>query len=1031
MRHRLLWLVLVVIAAAAPHARADDAGVSVAEPADAGVVDAGVVADAGVAADAVDERTIQLEALLRLELPKDNIADLVGVDLDDDAAVAEAAAGLRAELAVIDAAAAAAAAAAVDAGPDAGAISPSVPPTEAASTRLRRLRLTVLELPASVRSELLRRQREQRRQAQEARAVEAERAASAAAIRAAQEAADVASGRGRAIAEARVTLERLRAEQAEGRARLAADAAELEALGAAWRKQLNEVSAQLDAANAAAAVDVVYDRLVQELSEMRATLAAATANYVAVVDGRRAPELQLPSALSADQELAVTELRAMAAELNTNAQTLDDEARASARVRAERAADVLDELNGMRLTALGRLSPQKRDQILGFGETGLKQLRREVEHAVVVARFLWRVEVPAAGGHARSLSAFTLTRVSLQAMAIVLVLVLAANVARRGRRWLEALKVISARLLGRRVLTRWVATIVSAFEAVWGELVVVVAVLVIGQLASSALEYAAGSITFGLILAWAILRLVVAVVHQTIRFLARPQLGALSPERSAKAFASVRFVGRAIFTLFIFLNTTEALVGRGSLYSVATRVGVVLSLPVALLLIRRWQDDIAETYLRLQPKGRLAHAVRQTRERWFNFVVVLGAFGVVASQAILAVASRFILNFDQTRKALAFVFRRRLERKAREQPEPVSTVLPDDVQRALVVKPADEGDVIAERLIDLDETVADVVAFAAGKSIARSTLVIGQAGFGKTTWLMALERRARAEAETLEVTTCALQGRVLDERGVVVAVAKACGFEDVYTVGRLVASLRGGPKRLLIIDDAHLLWLRGVHERAAWRALQSLIFAVADHVFVAVACDAWTFAHVAWADGDGVRTERTVTLTPWSEAEIRTLLQGRTTRCGHVVLYDDLVIATADSDNRELQLLTTAQEYTRLLWDFAEGNPATALDAWRRSLRAVSLKTLAVRLFSQPPEQVLEQLSSVGRFALASVMWNGAVRAPDAARALRLPPGHVRDTMMRLERAGVLEKASGGFRVSTTWWSVTVRYLRRKHLLAD
>ncbi len=696
---------------------------------------------------------------------------------------------------------------------------------------------------------------------------------------------------------------------------------------------------------------------------------------------------------------------------------------------AEETYATLRERNSARLDAFKNVTPKKRSRLLGLGDEGLTQLLHEVDHASVVGQFLWFIEVPALRSHLQSLPGLTVTRLSIYAFFLAATAATAVVTVRRGRRVLQASKVLAARLLGKSIITRGVIVVMSALEAVWGSAVVLVAVLIAGTILAPAREFAPVAIAYEIAFAWALLRLIVRCVHESIRWLARPQLGALSTELSAHAFSSVRFVGRYVFSLYVFVSASEAIVGRGYLYNVAVLLGVLLTVPVSLLVIRSWQDDISDTYLRLAPQGRLAATVTRTRKHWYGFFIVVAAFVFIASRAVVVVASRFVMRFDQTRKALAFVFRRRLEQHAKERPDDARP-LPDAVVDALRIAPATGTEVLPYRLKNMTDVMDTLTRFQDASEeapVLGAALVTGLPGVGKTSWLLALESKAKAKG--LPVTMLTMTRRRSTEQVLVTRLAQAFAI-DATDGPSLVAALRAGPKRLLIIDDLHHLWLRGDQDRHAWRAITALIDAVGDHVFVAASMSSWPYAHLAWAERH-LPFRHVVELPPWTETEIHRLLLSRTQRCGIEVNYDDLIITHAEHEHREMQLLSTAREYTRLLWDFAEGSPAVALDAWRRSLRRDADDGLRVRLFQQPEADVLDALDDTGQFALASVLWNDVVTADDAAVSLRLPKTAVTDALRRLCEAGVLHEAKTGYRLHVRWWSTAARFLRRKHLIAE
>jgi hypothetical protein len=506
----------------------------------------------------------------------------------------------------------------------------------------------------------------------------------------------------------------------------------------------------------------------------------------------------------------------------------------------------------------------------------------------------------------------------------------AVVVNRRGRRWLESIEVGTAHHLGRSLTTRVMVGMVGILDAIWAPLVLVVEVFAVGVVDAPLRERAGGAILFVLFGAWAILKLVVAITHRLIRWLARPQVGGLQQVHSDKAFASVRFVGRAALVLCTSLNATEVFVGRGSLSTSAVRAGVVATIPVALVLIRRWQDDITDAYLQLFPRGRLAALVADARGRWYGFFVVVAAFTFVFGSALVAIAGRFVLNFDQTRTALAFVFRTRLERRAREEgdAEPARP-LPDEVIRALVPHPVvDEVELIPERLGGLDDARAALRRWRDGAGVG-VILVVGAAGVGRTTWLHAFAREPEAPTAWLTLTTRPpTPAALLDGIAAALEFPPPTADDDALRLHGLVEAIRRGPRRVLLIDDLQHAWLRGSPDRRCWQTLSDLIATIGDHLFIVATMTLWSWRHLQWAEQEHQRFRLVVELSPWSESEIHRLLSRRTAASTHEVLYDDLVIAAADLENREVQLLSTAQEYTRLLWDFADGDPGVALDAW-------------------------------------------------------------------------------------------------------
>jgi hypothetical protein len=172
-----------------------------------------------------------------------------------------------------------------------------------------------------------------------------------------------------------------------------------------------------------------------------------------------------------------------------------------------------------------------------------------------------------------------------------------------------------------------------------------------------------------------------------------------------------------------------------------------------------------------------------------------------------------------------------------------------------------------------------------------------------------------------------------------------------------------------------------------------------------------------------------IRLPPWSEQAVAGLLRDRTEASGYAASYDDLVIDDVGVVERQAHLLSTEQNYMRLLWDYAEGCPRVAIHFWRLSLAPDGERRVRVRLFRGPEEHRLEELGEPERFVLASAVWHGSITADEAARSLRYPPLSCEDALARLDELGVLAEHDGRHRVTTRWQRAVTTYLVRKHLI--
>ncbi len=707
---------------------------------------------------------------------------------------------------------------------------------------------------------------------------------------------------------------------------------------------------------------------------------------------------------------------------------------ADSATRATASGQLLDlqrRRSALRLATFLQLPPGEQQHYEGVSAGAIAQLQREARQVALAATHLVFVGFPQLLEQWRNPGADRLTSLLIHIGALVLLIALAFFVAARGTSLWRRARVAAASIRS-RTLARLGATWCGVASALWTPIVLIVAVAVVEVIVADLAHFGVIVVLFVWLRGWAWLRLVVAIVVEVIHWLAATPLGGLSAVTTQRVFSSVRLAGRAALVIVVANAISEVALGKGALYRLSAGAAWIAAGVVAIVLVRRWQDDIANRYLALRPTGALADAVRKSREHWYGFFVGLSALVIVFLQAVSSLVRRFLLGFDQTRKALAFVFRRRLEREAKSRaPDAVAQPLPESVAAALSEQPdVDDTDLVADRhAADIARLRKAVTTWQQERDRVGTALLVGLAGHGKTTWVRtALAGLRERDVAELPVTTVQLRSRLRS----VAALYRTFGaafdaetdtFEEVVTVVKAEAP------RLIVIDDLHNLLLRGDPDHRVWDAFSKLVGAISDSAFILATIDSIAVRHLDWAGLGGALFRERFELRPWTEAEIEVLLTRRVDRTGYTVRYDDLVVARVDDADRDLRLLATAREYARLIWDFAEGSPAVALDAWKRSLHLHDDGELHVRLFRQPDEALLERTETDARFVLATVFWNENVTAAEAARGLSMPTEHVATHLERFREVGILVREHQRYRVTTAWWSMVLRFLRRKHFI--
>lgn len=902
-----------------------------------------------------------------------------------------------------------------------------------------RLRLAFLRRPRDVRSATLEADRSrralsdqrERAQRESEAAVVSERASELSRQQALEAAriAENAAKRALAAERARAAGERA-ALAATRRERAQAFAIELEGAGA--RQSAAEAVLRSAAREnlAPAEADQLYDELVAMLSTARKQLAQALDQLTAA----SRPASQFRAELDLDGEdyrPFGDERRALSTEIaaiDREARALETEEHERWYARSASLVAAINPLNDRRIALLERVSKSKRHDVLGIvSRAGLAQLGRELEHVRLMIRWYPRAQLQALRDiPAKFDDLFDPGRWSAKTTAGLLLFGASLWTRRRHRAWIERLKALSLGLVRRRPLRLqllgWFTTLAALF---WP----VARLLFLYSLFDGLIDPGAGTelnVVRNVAIAWGWYQLAITAIHHAVTSATLRARGAIAQELSAKIFRSIRVVGRYVLAVAIFLILSSAILGKGYLHQFVVGFAWLGALPIGYLQLRWWRTDIADAYLRAHPSGRLANWVVRTRERSLGLFVAAAAFAIVAGAGATAYARQTLLGFEQTRKALAFLFRRRLERQQerRDGAESDAVEVPAELARAFSETPADPSLAI-DRYPRLGEIVQQLNAYHRGERGGSAIAVVGEAGAGKTSWLDALARRAEAS-----VVFHAIEVRITTESELCSMLAEALVLEKNATIEDLIAALRSEEKpRAVLLDLCHNLVLRAVGGFDAYRALEQIVSRTSDRVFWVCAFAKRPFVLLQRAEGGRNVFREAVELTAWTEEEIGELIERRMQAAGSRASYEDLIVERMEGTDFNREVVRTASSFRRLLWDYADGNPRVALHFWLRSLVPAGPNLVRVRLFSAPRSEALDDLEERTSFVLAALVQHENITAGESERFLRYPIAECESALRFLEQRGYVFADEGRYRVTTRWYRTVLRFLRRKNLL--
>lgn len=924
----------------------------------------------------------------------------------------------------------------------AAAATRTTPKAEDLTVLRDRLRLRFLRLPAEVRGRLIADDRLQRE-----RAAVAEQQAEAKKM---QEAAELE--RNAALQAAQAAASAAERELAIEEARLQSHRAELATQAQSWNSRnqseldlraqlLARYKPQNDAASySPEQADLLYSDIRSDLRDLRnladKKLSALHADSEVVSLGS---ELSLEKPIFdafGDKRLRLIELRAEVAAEATQLRQREADERYN---DAKEVMQNLQMLQAQRITLLAHLAPERRRQVSGLTAEGLARVRSELAHVALMARWYpqqRRHEIATLPSLLRDF--FTAGKVGLRAFGLVALLIAYAYALRRRMEVLNWLRLKSFSWVRNRAAAVRLNGFFLALSAIAAELLFLALVyLIFDRLLLKALTSPELGVLRKLAYAIAYYQLALAVSHRLLLNAVR-RYRRVETALNEKMLSSVRLVARFALGIGIYLILSKALLGRGALYGIAVNIAWVGAALIAYRLIRSWRVEVAETYLRLFPDGRLATTVRDSADQLHGLLVVVLAFAFVAVRGVWTWLRDTALGFEQTRKALAYLLRRRLQRQAERQtgkaPDPET--LPEALTAALSEDAAAPGLRLA-RFPQQDEVFEYVEQLCDGKRGGLMALV-GDRGAGKTTWLNALAERCEGR---LPVHLLTLHERRLQLPDLLRQLCGELKLDETLDEPGLVAALNAGPARVVMIDLAQNLMLRAVGGLDGYECVLRVARATAGRMVWLLAISRWPFEFMQRLHPGQDLYDEIVRLKGWSEREISELIELRMKAAGFTADYSDLQLDAAPP-SRAAPLQLDAQgfpiandierpsdRYHRIVWDYADGNPRVALHFWRYSLLPAGPTRVRVRLFASPSLSVLEATGLRTRFLLAALVQHENLSASEAARALRADAADCEATLQGLVAQGVLVDEAGRYRVNSHWNRAAQRFLQRKKLL--
>ena len=331
---------------------------------------------------------------------------------------------------------------------------------------------------------------------------------------------------------------------------------------------------------------------------------------------------------------------------------------------------------------------------------------------------------------------------------------------------------------------------------------------------------------------------------------------------------------------------------------------------------------------------------------------------------------------------------------------PVSQTLPERYVRQFPLYPlqGEEGEVLLPRETELAAVTAQIAHW---KSTGQdgSLVIVGEKGIGKTTFLALLEKQLGSQ----QVTRHTLAGKMRSPTALLSDLGGALGLESPKSVGALARHLNEGPEQVVLLDEAHNIFLRTVDGFKPAQTLSSLVDFTSDKVFWVMVFNRFSWAFLSKTGHHVSAFRKQLYLPRWSRTELQKLVAARNERSGVTVMFDEILLDAESSSTGGFELISSAEGFFRLLFEASRGNPRVATYLWLGALSPVDDNRIRVGLIREASVDPILRMADDMLFALAAVAQHENLSVNELHLALGVPLDEAVQTGRYLLEYGFVE----------------------------
>jgi hypothetical protein len=672
----------------------------------------------------------------------------------------------------------------------------------------------------------------------------------------------------------------------------------------------------------------------------------------------------------------------------------------------------LGDLYAQRLRLIPQLSRKLYREVTGGGQIGRAELRKELSYLDTTLREQLRTIQSGLRQITSNLNESPITTgwITLQ-IALVVVLF------RIWRRWSkDGLMQMRQRVLSirpRQPTYLRLARVLWYLNRIGGPLSWLLLVMAI----SSVLNPRGFEELAGLIYTVLIWIIVARLAVQYIDAVAARGVGGLNRERAALRLRSLRLVAGWAVLLGLGINLVTRYAGTGVIHAWFIRACQLLSISVAVLLIRWWREEIRERLEEISDRSEWVRKLAAPRQGLVSYTFAILGVGQLIWIGFLKWLVRTLSGWDAGRRVLAVLVRREVARDiAREHEDDSEPVAEEVVTRLLEA-----------RDVRLDAVTNDQLSSLAGSTAARGGggfVVLAERGGGKTVFV---QRLAEQLGERMCVVQCPAGGYEAFEA----RMAETLGLDPNGDLSEsLPAAIAASKIEIVGVDDAHRLarpWMGG---QQGLDRLAELDTRTGGRIAWVLMMDRRSWPYIVLSRAERTLLQQVIELPSWSEEDLAELVQSRAKAAGVELDYRDLVLPRQlDAGEHENAVERNRYGYARILWELADGNPEVALRLFANSLRAHPDGRLFLRLPQPIFSSALTEAIVETLLVLRVLVQCDIADLDDITKSLRISESRARASLRYCNLNGWIDPVEGGWRIGWKYFRTITRALVRQNLM--